>query len=226
VSAQIAEDLEVLRADVHWQDDYDTDWLRVQLLLSREPSFGPYSKRAMPDPGGHLYVRWDGPLCSFFYWAGRPDDGFGGWKRDIDLDDGTKETVVGGWHCQSRYVADVGFERVVECTYRTTPYFDGSLNGGALVSITETAFRQIADELLPDMEVVEAPYNILTVKWRGQLSKAEWVERECVRRLKIREELAAKYGDVSVGPKSWYNQSTPEERKLLERKPYSKLGPA
>lgn len=218
----------VLGAAVNWMDGYG-NWPRITLLLDRELSYGPYSKRSVPEnPGWYLYVRSDGPFVSFFAWNGKPDRGFGGWARDVELDDGSTEHVVGGWSSNGDIVAQVGHDPVVELAYRTDLLNLGKrgqvLDGGTATALTEPVFREVVAELLPDCEVVPAKYARWTVKWRGQLSKEEFMERESARTGELRDALKAKYGD-GYGKNSWWEKATDAERAAVTTAPYSELKP-
>lgn len=53
-----------------------------------------------------LYLGRAGALCRFFSWSGKPDQGFGGWRRNITMLDGSVREIVGGWHCSTAPFTD------------------------------------------------------------------------------------------------------------------------
>lgn len=124
--------LEIVDARVTFRDNDSID--TPEILISRPTEYGHYAKRPMSGghsysdeqaqiigaptpresrPGWHVYLREDGPLVSFFTWGGGADDGFGGWRRTITLDDGTEEEIIGGWHSSSDVAERAGFDPVM-----------------------------------------------------------------------------------------------------------------
>jgi hypothetical protein len=221
--------IEVLQAAVYWADGYE-NWPSLRFTLSRKPVWEVYEKRPCsgeqlsaeqeniigrtrstePTPGWHIYHADDDEFVSFFTWGGKPDMGFGGWRRTIKLTDGTTEEIIGGWHTSGDVAERAGF----------APCLDISIEGWIGCFVTEERFVREVDRLLPDVEVCRHPGNdVLTVKWRDQPSKAEFMAVEHARRKEIRDGLKAKYGE-----RNWYRLSTDDERTELDCRPYSALG--
>lgn len=99
--------IEVVDARVDWCDGFDNP-PSIDVLISREPEFGPYMKGPVsasqslsdeqqavvggpapatqpPTPGWHVYVATDGPMLTMFTYGGKPDRGFGGAGREIEV---------------------------------------------------------------------------------------------------------------------------------------------
>lgn len=232
----------VLAAEVRWRDGYENA-PDLAFLLDRDLRFERYDKQAcmreqvsseqaaivgsrMRDDrsqGWHLYWSEDDGFAWFFTWGGKPDDGFGGWRRTITLIDGTDEEVVGGWHVGSSAAEAVGHPATVDvtvCTDYMTICGEQCLAGGLGRFITEERFRREVERLLPDVEVVRTSRGKLTVKWRGQPSKEEFMAGERGRRDLMRDRLKADYGDSW----NWFRTVPHEEYAELECRPYSALG--
>jgi hypothetical protein len=237
--------IQVLDIGVEWHAQYAND-PSLCFLLDRQPEYGRYDKRPCAQEqvsgeqaaiigsrmrnerkGWHLYWSQDGDFAWFFTWGGKPDDGFGGWRRTITLLDGTEEEIVGGWHTGPQAATDVGHPACVDVAYRTD-YFvnrhtgEKRLSGGTTCFVTEERLRMEVARLLRDVEVIEGRYGGVTVKWRGQPSKAEFLDAQAKRREPIRKALEAKYGGYN-----WYSKITDAEHEsLTERALYADLGPA
>lgn len=215
--------IDVLDVAVWWGDDC-SNWPSLTFLLDRMPEFGPYNKRLSTDGKDNFYWQECDGFASFFVWSGKPDDGFGGWRRTVQIDDGTEEEVVGGWSSRAEVAESFGHPATVPIGARTDYYeIKGKkvLAGGLGMHITHDRFRREVERLLPDVEVIPAKYGILTVKWRGQPSKEEFIKTEDERRGPIRDALKEKYGRWD-----WYNRATSDEQAELAIKPYSALGQA
>lgn len=226
--------IEVLEVVVCWRDGHE-NWPDLKFKLSRKPVWDAYEKRpcaggglaaeqeavigartSRPMPGWHIYHAEDDGFVSFFTWGGKPDNGFGGWRRTVRLTDGTTEEIVGGWHTSGSVATGAGFAPCLDCA------IDGSIG----CFITEDRFVREVERLLPDVEVCRHPGNgVLTVKWRGQPSKAEFMAVEWERRREIREALKAKYADGSRHGEDWYRKSSEDELAEFATRPYSALGP-
>lgn len=88
-----------------------------EVRVSREPQFGPYDERQK------LYIAQDGPILNFFTWSGKPDNGFGGWRRTIELKAGGALEVIGGWSSGASSVSSVYPELLcVEASYTPHPW--------------------------------------------------------------------------------------------------------
>lgn len=186
----------VLDIGVEWHAYYGND-PSLCFLLDREPEYERYDKRPCVEEtvsgeqaaiigsrmkgrrdGWHLYWSQDGDFAWFFTWGGKPDDGFGGCRHTITLLDGTEEQIVGGWHTGAQAAADVGHPACVDVAYRID-YFtnrhtgEKRLGGGTACFVTEERLRAEVASFLPDVEVITGRYGGVTVKWRGQPSKAE-----------------------------------------------------
>lgn len=241
----MADPIQVLDMSVEWSGHYAND-PSLCLLLSRAPEYGRYDKRPCVEEtvsgeqaaiigsrvrgqlkGWHLYWAQDGDFAWFFTWGGKPDDGFGGWHRTITLLDGTEEQIVGGWHTGAQAAADVGHATCVDAAYRTD-YFvnrltgEKRLAGGTGCFVAERRLRAEVARLLPDVEVIAGRYGGVTVKWRGQPSKAEFLDAEQQRREPVRKALKAKYGGHD-----WYGKLTLAAKDALrtDRALYGDLGP-
>jgi len=229
--------IEVLDTAVYWADGYENS-PSLTFLLSRMPEWDVFEKRpcAMETlsseqvmvvggtnrqaaSGWHIYHSEDDDFAWFFTWGGKPDAGFGGSRRVVTLTDGFTEEVVGGWHVSSSVAEKAGFAPCVDVGVRTS-VIRGQLAGGTACFITHDRFKSEATRLLPDVEVVEDQYASLTVKWRGQPTKREFMASERERRIVVRESLENAYG------RDWYKRSSNEEHTLLACRPYSALGPA
>jgi hypothetical protein len=212
--------IEVLEAKVHWSDRYENS-PSLKFALNQMPQREVYEVRKRDD-GWRIYWSEDDSFVWFFTYKS-PDDGFGGWRRTVKLTDGTTEEVIGGWHSSSASSEPVGFPPVVDisiCTHNMS-------NLGRVSFITADRFKNEVERLLPDVEVIDDKYNVLTVKWRGQPSKSEFMAIEHDRRDKVRDRLKEKYpGGSFLGNSDWYGQCSDEERGELACKPYSALGPA
>jgi hypothetical protein len=95
------------------------------------------------------------------------------------------------------------------------------VTGGIGGNVTVPRFEAEVARHLPDCEVVEGKYGGLTVKWRGQPSKDDFMDGEKARRDVIREGQKKLYGE-----RGWYDEMPDEIRAELECRPYSALGPA
>lgn len=233
--------IRVLDIGVEWFDHAVND-PSLCFLLDRKPEYGRYDKRPCAQEnlsgeqavavgsrmrnarkGWHLYWAQDGDFAWFFTWGGKPDNGFGGWRRMITLTDGTEEEIVGGWHVGASAATEVGHPQTIDVAYRTD-YFtnrhtgEKRLGGGTGCFITEERFRLEIEEHLPAVEVVESRYHGLTVKWRDAPSKAEHVAAESLRRTQLRDGLKVKY------PGDWWAQLSVAEKDELTVRPYSALG--
>lgn len=236
--------IRVLDAAVYWADGYENS-PHLTFLLDRKPDWGTYEKRPCaaerlsteqaaivggprqhaPAPGWHIYHAEDDGFATFFTWGGKADDGFGGWRRTITLIDGGTEEVVGGWHVGPGVAIDAGFPPCVDAGIRTDRPGRGPLGGGIACFITEDRCRREVAAHLPDVEVCRATAGGgLTVKWRGQQSKADFMAIERGRRETIRTALKAKYHDGSRHGGDWYRHATNDERAALQTRPYSALG--
>lgn len=93
---------------------------RSTLSSEQELIVGDISK---PDPNWFAYVFRQGGYTDFFTWGGEPDQGFGGSKKVIKLDDGTEETIIGGWSTSPRILneADPDAKPVVDVSFTTDP---------------------------------------------------------------------------------------------------------
>jgi hypothetical protein len=177
----------------------------------------------------HVYWQeWDsdGDFAWFFTWTGVPDDGFGGWKRTIELTDGGTENVVGGWHTMPAVAEAAGFPATLDTgVVRAEDVDNGGArwpSGGLATFVTVSRISRELERLCPDLELIEAPYVGHTVKWRGRASKAEWLELDAVRHKLVVKELAEKYG-----LHQWYKRATRDERDRLQPPiKYGDLGPA
>lgn len=86
----MTEALQLIEIRPDFSEDFD-NIPDFSVRINREPKFGAYDERH------RLYVAADGPLVTFFTWAGKPDHGFGGWRRTIELKAGGTLEVIGGW---------------------------------------------------------------------------------------------------------------------------------
>lgn len=186
--------------------------------------------KSAPSPGWHIYWQELGPFVSFFTWGGKPDDGFGGSRRKIILEDGGTEDVVGGWHVSPRVAEDAGLPPVIEVAVVAPPYDDRwPFGGGLAMFMKREAWEQAVEEFLPDCEIVNGE-----IKWKGQISKRHFQAVEHLRRAVLRDELKAKYpliegsgsafGADWTPRRDWHDQATDEERAQLSSRPYSALG--
>lgn len=240
--------IEVLAAEVWWGDGYE-NWPSLTFLLDRMPRWEVYERRpcaagalsaeqeaiaggaraAAPTPGWHVYHSEDDGFAWFFTWGGKPDDGFGGSVRRVRLTDGSEAEVVGGWHAGGDVAVRAGFAPCLDVGVRTTLVAGERLAGGTACFVTEERFEAEVARLLPDVEVCRHPSNrVMTVKWRGQPSKAEFMAVENERRRIVRERLAAKYHDRSWHGGDWYRKASRAELAELaelDTRPYSALGP-
>jgi hypothetical protein len=228
--------IKVLDAEVWWGDGYENA-PSVTFTLDRAPCWDIYDKRpgggrgqlsteqeavvgrglsAPTTPGWHVYWSEDDGFVTFFTWGGKPDDGCGGSRRQVRLRDGGSELVVGGWHVGPGVAVAAGLPATIDTAMRVK----GGYRTAIACFITVERFHFAVAHHLPDVEIVGN-----TVKWRGQLSKAEFMAAERVRRDLIRDELEAKYHDGSWWGGNWYSKSTQAERDAIACAPYSALGP-
>lgn len=224
--------IKVLEAKVWWGDGYVNE-PTVRFVIDRAPVFDIYEKRPCGQEtlsaeqaavvgskmrrqvdGWHVYYSEDDEFSTFFTWDGKPDEGFGRWRRTIKLSDGTEEEIIGGWHTGPDVAVEAGFPPCVDTSY----VLDADDRVGLACFISEERFRLEVERLLPDVEVIRSIYNGLTVKWRNQVSKAEFVDIEADRQEQVRNSLKAKY------PGDWYYCATDEERDQFSTQPYSALG--
>lgn len=218
--------IKVLQAAVWWADGCE-NWPSLTFLLNRMPDWSVREKRAIPtEPGWHVYWAAEDEFATFFAWGGRPDDGFCGARRTVTLTDGSTEEIVGGWRTSGDVATSVGFPRLVDVTVRTDLLGGERLAGGTGCFVTEERFKREVAAHLPDVELCRHPGNdLLTVKWVGQPSKAEFQTVEHARRDALREKLKARYSDGSWHHGDWIRRTTPEEYESLGCRPYSALGP-
>ncbi len=227
--------INVLSAEVWWGDTYENA-PSVTFHVDRDPEWKVYDKRpggsagllsaeqeavigrrapVRPTPGYNVYWTQDGDFVWFFSWGGKPDDGFGGWRREIELADGTVELVVGGWHVSPSIAVSAGFPKIIE-----TAYISPGHRVGVACFVTVERFEREVAIHLPDVEVTGS-----TVKWRGQPSKAQFMAAERERRDIFRDEMKAKYSDGSWHHGNWYKKMTADEKVEMACRPYSALGP-
>lgn len=172
--------VKTLAFDVDWHDSAANSPRLLALTegLPVRDADTAYEKHAIADdPGWHVYYSdFDGYVW-FFTWGGKPDDGFGGWKRTVTLSDGTTETVIGGWHASSDCTTAAGLPRVmsVVTTRNETESARWPRSGSSGFMTVERVERELP-LLRPDLELVATPWG-MTVKWRGQPSKDEHIAK-------------------------------------------------
>jgi hypothetical protein len=168
----------VIDIDVRWGDGYANSPSLAFLVagLPERDEETVYSKHRHPQGTTIYWNECDG-FVWWFSWRGTPDDGFGGWRRAVRIDDGTTEIVTGGWHGAPPAAMDAGLPACVDVAVIRV---EDPLNrawprcGGQAAFITQDRMLAEIASLRPDLEVIPDPYNHLTVKWCGQPSKAEW----------------------------------------------------
>jgi hypothetical protein len=238
--------INVLDIGVTWYDD-SVNFPQVKFLLDHKPNFDVYEKRpcdqvtlsseqalivgstmSRKKPGWNIYWSEDDHFITFFTWGGKPDDGFGRWRRTIKLSDGSSEEIIGGWHVGPQAAIDAGFSVTVDTSYVVASEVRSNRHwtkqGGMACFITQERFIQEIGRLRPDLEVCyinDSP----TVKWQGQISKNEFQNIDDKRRNQVREDLKKKYPTGPSVFNDWWNQATDEEKKELSYKKYSELGP-
>ncbi len=229
------DEINVLSADVWWGDGYENS-PSLTFVLDRAPRWEVYDKRpgggrgqlsseqeaaigrpapAKTIPGWSVYWSHDDGFVTFFTWGGKPDDGFGGWRRTVRLLDGSEEEVVGGWHVSPGVAVEAGLSWTIDAAYSVH-----GEPGRISCFVTIERFEAEVARLLPDVEVVGA-----IVGWRGRPSKAEFMKVERGRRDALRDVLRARYADDSWHGGDWYRRATDDERAELKCRPYSALSP-
>lgn len=164
----------ILGVDVNWMDRCANSPDLI-LLVDEYPEHRVYTKRpfspeAKRPAGWHVYWSEVDGLVWFFTWGGQPDDGFGGYARDVQLDDGTVEHVVGGWHASSDIPPQAGFPAVARVVLKDDPE-SGGRSAFALrdrLELTLAKFR-------PDLELIDDDMGFPAVKWRGRVGKHEYL---------------------------------------------------
>lgn len=198
--------LTITDATIRWDDTFDNDPSLV-VYVNREPRYERWRKNAAdadqlseeqlaivrPQPrkvparsGWHVYTSQDGPLVSMFTWGGKPDDGFGGRRRTITLEDGTDEEIVGGWHPSGATGLYAGLDLMSVAYHHDgwKPHRDGDKWSGlgfAAFGLKDQLLAAV-DEFLPDVETLPGyDGKLTTFKLKGQVSKAEWRAQERAR---------------------------------------------
>jgi len=253
--------VEVLGVDVRWADEYGNDPSLKFLVCGLKGKLTVYEKRPIDGaaimvsseqaaivgatrsprkrPGWHVYwAELDG-FATFFTWGGEPDDGFGRWRRDVHLSDGTVEHVIGGWHTGPSVAVEAGFPETLDiavvdqegveqhearCRELGRDPNPWTRTGGLGMFITVERARIEIAKHRPDLEWAESRFGFgPVVKWRGQPSKAEFQAVDDVRRKAIRDGLKARYGD-GYGRDNWWYKATDAEKAEMDQRPYSALG--
>lgn len=205
---------EIADAFVFWNDRYGNSPDLIVNLRGPLEFPEPWMKVKIPDDDHSLYWRCDGPFYVYFVWAGKPDRGFGGWRRTIKLVNGTSEEVVGGWTSNPSSFKAAGMGEMLE----VTAYQNGAKATSCALPREEV--ERIVEQFCPDVEIIETGKDCepITFKLAGELSKEEWMELEGQRTDAIRAQLKEKYGT------RWYDLSTAEEKQPFQSKPYSGIG--
>lgn len=188
----VSSPLTVLAARVQFRDNDGFD--SAELLIDRKPEYGVYTRYPMKDDhrlsdeqqqivggerpkapsGWYVYIATDGPLATMFTWGGKPDQGFGRWRRTIKFRDHTMPAsvapeeleVVGGWHPGASAAAVAALD-LVDVSYRV-----GEWDGIGMASF---ALRDAVKEALPpEIEMYES-HRGTDYKWAGSYpTKHEW----------------------------------------------------
>ncbi len=94
-----------------WMEEFD-NVPTFDVLVSEKPSFTVYQERDT------LYVAQDGVILCHFSYDGKPNEGFGGWRRTVTMLDGTTRDIVGGWYSGAHSINSVFPELLcTDCGY-------------------------------------------------------------------------------------------------------------
>lgn len=83
----------IIKARPNWHEGFDNP-PSIEVLVDQFPD----DSSIQWEERNGLYLGRSGALSRFFSWSGKPDQGFGGWKRSITMLDGSVREIIGGWH--------------------------------------------------------------------------------------------------------------------------------
>jgi hypothetical protein len=236
--------IQILNIAVRWSDGFEND-PSLSFLLDRKPEWEVYEKRPSTDAqlsaeqtaaagtsgargrkGWHIYRACDGDFSTFFTWGGKPDQGFGGWRRDVPLTDGTVEHVTGGWSAGGTVAEQAGFPACFDGAYVTRLTQDRRtglyrVGGGTVCHVNVDRVVTELARLRPELEAVDSPYG-WTVKWKGRIDKRTFQRQEHDRRAVLRDSFKADL-EPDYGW-HWHQHITEEQSEALGCRPYSALG--
>jgi hypothetical protein len=93
--------MKIIEVRPDWHEGYD-NMPTFQVLVSRKSKLNP--EKAVYEERGTLYVAKDGVLLTHFSYNGKPNEGFGGWKRTVTMIDGSKREIIGGWYSDAHSI--------------------------------------------------------------------------------------------------------------------------
>lgn len=210
----------VITAAINWNDRYANE-PNLMVVLD-EPLVFPEEWNTSPIKGERetFYWREADDFYTYFVWSGKPDHGFGGWKRTIKLVEGGEREIVGGWSSNPSVFPLAGLPDVLEVSVYALTGKGKKLGGPLSLALDHGRVHDVVREHCPGIEVIETgrAYTPLTFKFEGEVSKAEWQDQEDARISPIRDALREQYGQL------WYSLCTDQERHEINSRPYSGIG--
>jgi len=112
--------MEILRGIIDWNELW-ANGPSIKLIVDKLPDYKDlrYTRHPATDKlsreRGHIYYAELGGYVSFYYYS-RPDEGYGGRKFPLSMEDGSTRILVGPWSSNSMSVNRLGLGPCVEVT--------------------------------------------------------------------------------------------------------------
>jgi len=101
--------MKIISGSINWMEGCVND-PQIEVLVDKIPPAEDF----LFEKRGDLYFAMVDGYVKMFAWHGKPDNGFGGSKFDINMIDGSKATLIGPWSSGSYATNAAGFPHSIE----------------------------------------------------------------------------------------------------------------
>lgn len=143
--------LAITAASVEWHESYSNAPSLVIEIDAHLPKLADYR---FEQRGAHFFAQHESGLCSFLYWDGPSDHGYGGSVFDITMTDGTPRSLKGPWSGNESSMAAAGFPRTYGCRVRHRVEWGDGWSEHGHVHLLEPLWLDAIARFCPDAHAV------------------------------------------------------------------------